>query len=140
MPFIAVKVKKDVINMLQNLDPWCWSQISTTPEAALVQEANRDERFLHRSPEGILAHWILYFGEKNNALTIIIFCLFLSWHPPRDALLFIIFLISYTAIGNSPFSTFHFGQVRVEPSPSSIWPLRFHITSISIVFDLVLNV
>ena len=46
---------------------------------------------------------------------------FLSWHPARDALLFIIFQYNLymTSIGNSLHSTFHFSQVPVPPSLSS---------------------
>ena len=33
-------------------------------QAALVEEAPRAQRPLHRPAEGVLAHWILYTGKK----------------------------------------------------------------------------
>ena len=50
----------------QNFHPrsGCWIAVCPSTEASVVQEADRGQRFLHRSPKRILAHWVLHLGTS----------------------------------------------------------------------------
>ncbi len=50
----------------QNFHPRSGCRIAVCPsaEASVVQEADRGQRFLHRSPKRILAYWVLHLGTS----------------------------------------------------------------------------